>query len=150
MESAMYTITWFTWDHPELAAQASDIRKTVFVEEQNVSPEEEYDEYEVSSRHVILQHNGISIGTARWRHTEKGVKLERFAVLSDFRNKGAGSRILNAVLEEVVSLGKKIYLHAQVPAMNLYRKAGFIPQGELFYEADMAHYLMVYSPGAEQ
>ncbi|MFM9056668.1 MAG: GNAT family N-acetyltransferase [Bacteroidota bacterium] len=143
MESAVYEAKWFTWDQQDLASQASAIRQQVFVVEQQVDHAEEYDEFEQTSRHVLLTYNGISIGTARWRHTEKGVKLERFAVLKEYRGHGAGSVILNEILKEATVPHKTVYLHAQLPAMNLYRRAGFKEQGELFYEAGLAHYKMV-------
>lgn len=149
MEPTVFEAKWFTWDQQDLAKQASAIRQKVFVEEQQVDPSEEYDEFEQTSRHVLLTHNGLGIGTARWRHTEKGVKLERFAVLKQYRGQGAGSVILNEVLKEAVLLQKTVYLHAQLPAMNLYRRAGFKEQGELFYEAGLAHYKMVLDSSIE-
>lgn len=126
------------------------IRKTVFVEEQRVPETEEYDEYEVSSRHFLARSNGEPCGTARWRLTENGVKLERFAVLSDFRGHGVGSALVSAVLADmgkhVGAEGKLRYLHAQVSAMPLYTKFGFTAVGDLFYECDIAHYKMVLPP----
>jgi predicted GNAT family N-acyltransferase len=145
MELAVYEAKWFTWDQQDLASQASSIRQKVFVEEQQVDPAEEYDEFEQTSRHVLLTYNGHCIGTARWRHTEKGVKLERFAVLKDYRGRGAGSAILDEVLKEALVPQKMVYLHAQLPAMNMYRRAGFSEVGELFYEAGLAHYKMVFN-----
>ncbi|HQF27851.1 MAG TPA: GNAT family N-acetyltransferase, partial [Bacteroidia bacterium] len=88
--------------------------------------------------------DAIPGGTARWRVTDNGVKLERFAVLPAFRNCGVGSTLVNAVLKDVLPLQKMIYLHSQVSAMNLYAKAGFEPEGELFYEANIPHYKMIY------
>jgi hypothetical protein len=49
--------------------------------------EEELDEHEVTSTQFLAFHSGVSCGTARWRFTEKGVKLERFTVLKPYRNK---------------------------------------------------------------
>lgn len=142
--SKQISLRVFTLDDSELAEAAFAIRKKVFVEEQNVSPEEEYDEFEESSRHFLLFADEVPVATARWRKTKDGIKLERFAVLPEFRNAGLGSAILNAVLEEVLPVGGKIYLHAQVPAMNLYKRAGFAAVGDLFYEAGIPHFKMVY------
>lgn len=142
--SKQISLRVFNLDDSELAEAAFAIRKKVFVEEQNVSPEEEYDEFEVSSRHFLLFADEVPVATARWRKTKDGIKLERFAVLPEFRNAGLGSAILNAVLEEVLPVGGKIYLHAQVPAMNLYKRAGFAAVGDLFYEAGIPHFKMVY------
>ena len=61
------------------------IREKVFIVEQNVPEEVEIDEYEDSSNHVIALLDEKCIGTARWRNTEEGIKLERFAVLKEKR-----------------------------------------------------------------
>ncbi|TAE27803.1 MAG: GNAT family N-acetyltransferase [Cytophagales bacterium] len=136
--------------------QAFTIRREVFVEEQNVPAEEEYDEFENSSRHFLAKHqetNGLSLpcGTARWRRTSKGVKLERFAVRKEFRGKGVGKALVKAVLDNVFSLQpepiESIYLHAQVTAIPLYEGFGFKAVGPMFEECAIQHYKMVL-PGS--
>ena len=121
------------------------IREQVFVQEQQVPRHEEYDEFEDTAHHYLALYNGQPCGTARWRKTDKGVKLERFAVLSEFRNNQIGAAILQRVLADVKARTKAgpIYLHAQLPAMRLYERAGFAKQGELFLECDIEHYKMV-------
>lgn len=141
----MYSIVTFDISDSEKSEIAFSIRNTVFVEEQKVSREEEYDEHESIARHYLVFSDGIPAGTARMRATEKGVKLERFAVLPEFRNQGAGSALVKRVLEDALKSGKTIYLHAQVAAMNVYKRSGFTAEGELFYEAGIPHYRMVYT-----
>lgn len=135
---------------PEELQTVFAIRKTVFVEEQRVPEEEEYDEFEKTSRHFLAHSGAIPCGTARWRFTEGGVKLERFAVLPDFRSQGVGSALVRAVLADLAAqpeaAGKTRYLHAQVTAVPLYAKFGFEAVGELFYECDIAHYKMLLPP----
>lgn len=127
--------------------KAFNIRRNVFVIEQQVPEDEEYDEFESSSRHFLATANGVSCGTARWRFTDKGVKMERFAVLADFRGKQIGSALVAAVLNDIKqhpeSKDKKCYLHAQLAAMPLYEKFGFQAEGEMFSECDIWHYKMV-------
>src|SRR5690554_7216493 len=77
------------------------IRHVVFVKEQEVSPEEEYDEFESISTHFLAQVDGQPAGTARWRNTGKDIKLERFAVLKPMRGKGVGQALVKAVLEDI-------------------------------------------------
>lgn len=121
------------------------IRKQVFVVEQQCPEEEEYEHDEVSI-HYLATIDGAPAGTARWRITEKGVKLERFAVLESYRKRGVASALLESILDELLLQKQKyIYLHAQVQAMPLYEKFGFEKQGEIFYEASIPHYKMVYS-----
>jgi predicted GNAT family N-acyltransferase len=122
------------------------IREEVFVIEQEVDPAEEYDEFENTSTHFLAMLNGYFAGTARWRFTDKGVKLERFAVIKSMRGKGVGQALVKAVLDDIAdhpkSKGKKCYMHAQLDAVPLYAKFGFEQVGEMFEECDILHYKM--------
>lgn len=140
----MFNVVSFTLDDPAKAEIAFSIRNTVFVEEQKVSREEEYDAHETEATHYLVYKDDIPAGTARMRETDKGVKLERFAVLPKFRNNGAGTVMLKQVLADALTFNRPVYLHAQVAAMNVYARAGFKAEGELFYEAGIPHYKMVY------
>jgi predicted GNAT family N-acyltransferase len=120
------------------------IRQKVFVDEQKVDPELEYDEFEGTSHHYLASIEELPIGTARWRHTEKGIKLERFAVLDEYRDKGIGSALLKDVLADVLEQEKPVYLHAQVQVVPFYEKFGFKAVGDEFIEADIRHYKMIY------
>jgi len=132
-------------DRPDLAKQANQIRQEVFVEEQNVDPVLEYDEYEFVATHYLLFVEGIAVATARWRETSKGIKLERFATLISHRNKGLGAILLQDVMDDVLPIGKNIYLHAQLNAISFYERQGFVIIGEQFTEADIEHFEMEYS-----
>lgn len=127
------------------AFQAMAIREAVFVREQGVDPLLEHDTYESVSHHYLALFNGSPVGTARWRKTGKGIKLERFAVLTDYRNRGIGEKLLNQVLDDACSEGHQLYLHAQLRAVPFYERAGFSKEGDLFYEAGLAHYRMTRS-----
>lgn len=122
------------------------IRKKVFVEEQKVDEREEFDDYESNSLHYLGFFDGIPAGTARWRITREGIKLERFAVLKQYRKNGVAGAILEKVLNDTVATGVRIYLHAQITAVGFYEKYGFVKQGPLFSEAGIDHYKMVYRP----
>lgn len=120
------------------------IRKTVFVEEQHCPQELEYENDEVST-HFLAVYNGEPCGAARWRSTEKGHKLERFAVLPNFRGKGVGGELVKAVLADLPANASHIYLNAQVSALDFYRQLGFTPVGERFDEAGIMHQQMIFS-----
>ena len=122
--------------------KAFEIRKDVFVIEQKVDESEEY-EFEEDSVHFIAKIDGEFAGTSRWRKTDKGIKLERFAVLKTHRSKGVGSALLSYMLKDIPSEHKYLYLHAQITAMGLYAKFGFVAEGEQFEEAGIQHYKMV-------
>ena len=125
-----------------LVEQALEIRKQVFVIEQNVPEEEEYDQFDKDAVHFIAYIEKNPAGTARYRETAEGIKLERFAVLPDYRKNGIATAILQEILQEVSNTGKNIYLHAQLPVVKLYEKAGFQTVGEQFTEAGIEHFKM--------
>lgn len=129
---------------------ALHIREAVFVQEQHVPAEEEYDAFEDTSRHFLAMAGGEPAGTARWRLTERGVKLERFAVLKGYRGAGVGSALVKAVLDDIHAAkdtkGRLLYMHAQRSAMPLYAKFGFQPVGEMFEECAIPHYKMQRLP----
>ena len=137
----MLEIKRFGFQDKDLFEICCSIRIQVFVEEQKVDPELEYD-HEEESHFYLLFDEGKPIATARWRETEKGIKLERFAMLREFRNQGLGSELLKEVLKDVQKLKKKIYLHSQLNAVSYYERAGFKKVGDKFTEAGIEHYLM--------
>ena len=118
------------------------IRREVFVVEQNCPPELEW-EFEEESNHFLATVNDEPAGACRWRKTDKGYKLERFAVLSKFRGFGVGQAMVKAVLADLPSNADYVYLHAQVQAVSLYLKFGFEKTGPEFEEAGIRHYKMV-------
>ena len=134
----------FSFDDSELSDHARKIRFEVFVKEQGVPEELEYDGEDANAKHYLLCFNGKPIATARWRQTSKGVKLERFALLKEYRNLGLGRNILDAVLEDVEKLSLPIYLHSQDRAVSFYERRGFRIVGEAFREAGITHYKMIW------
>lgn len=123
---------------------AWEIRKKVFVEEQNVDQSLEW-EHEEESTHFLAYLEDKVVGTARWRNSGKGIKLERFAVLPEYRNQKVGEALLKAVLDDVLQ-DSRVYLHAQLAAESFYARQGFVPIGEVFYEAGIGHHLMEWKP----
>ncbi|MET3113714.1 putative GNAT family N-acyltransferase [Pedobacter sp. CG_S7] len=118
------------------------IRKIVFVEEQNCPPELEWENEDVSI-HFLALLNNEPCGACRWRKTDAGYKLERFAVLKNYRGKGIGMALVATVLEDLPSDATYIYLNAQIDAMALYGKFGFQAEGPQFEEAGIQHFKMV-------
>lgn len=121
------------------------IRRTVFVDEQNCPPELEW-EYEDESVHFLGLVDGQPAGASRWRKTDKGYKLERFAVLKEFRGLGLGQALVSTVLNDLPEDATYTYLHAQITAMPLYAKLGFKKVGEQFEEAGIKHFKMELYP----
>lgn len=122
--------------------QVFAIRNVVFVQEQDCPPELEW-EHEDESTHFLALIDGRPVGACRWRKTDKGYKLERFAVLKDFRKHGVGRALIAEALSDLPKDAKYIYLHSQLNAASLYAKFGFVSEGEEFEEAGIMHYKMV-------
>jgi len=118
------------------------VRKTVFVDEQKCPPELEW-EHEEESIHFLALLNGEPCGACRWRKTDKGYKLERFAVLKEHRGKRIGQALVAAALSDLPGDAGYIYLNAQLDAMRMYSRFGFIAEGEQFEEAGIQHFKMV-------
>ncbi|MEZ5195863.1 MAG: GNAT family N-acetyltransferase [Bacteroidales bacterium] len=142
----MVSIKKFRFQDNELLRLSNKIRTLVFVEEQNVDPELEY-EFEEEGNFYLMYFKNKPIATARWRETAKGIKLERFALLKEYRNRGLGTILLKELLADVSKLNKTIYLHSQVNAINYYKREGFIEKGDRFFEANIEHILMEYATG---
>ena len=127
---------------------AFTIREKVFVQGQGVPADDEYDQHDraATTRHYLARVDGQPAGAARWRPTDKGVKLERFAVLPEFRNQGVGEALVHQVVADVraeVPEAAQVYMHAQLRAIPLYERTGFQKVGEMFAECDIQHYKMV-------
>lgn len=122
-----------------------DIRHKVFKEEQNVPYEEdEIYEEEIASVSYLITINEKPIGTIRYRKTEEGFKIERFAILKEYRGNGYGKEVFNYFVEMIAAKYNpcKIYFHSQYYIKDLYAKLRFIEEGEVFEEAGIKHIKM--------
>ena len=137
----MILIKKFTFKNKPLREKAFQIRHKVFVIGQNCPEDLEY-EFEEESTHFLLFEDGVPLATARHRKTEKGFKLERFAVLEAARGKGCGMQILQAILHDLKDEKEVKYMHAQQQVIPFYEKEGFEKVGNLFEEAGIMHYKM--------
>ncbi len=143
MVLAMIKVLRFGFDDGEHFEQARYIRGKVFIEEEGVDPALEYKNDE-NAHHYLLMLGNKAIGAARWRETGKGIKLERFAMLKEYRNRGLGEIILKEVLKDVIPEGKLIYLHSQSRAVPFYERNGFVKAGNAFVEAGIEHFYMEF------
>ena len=127
--------------------KAFHIRKEVFVEEQGVPLEDEFDEYDNlygQCEHVLVYYNEQSVGTGRVRFVEHFAKLERICILKPYRKFGIGKIIIKA-LEEIAEKNgvTKIKLHGQTHAEGFYKKLGYQTSSNMFMEDGIPHILMV-------
>ncbi|MBI3903173.1 MAG: GNAT family N-acetyltransferase [Nitrosomonadales bacterium] len=130
------TVHMVGWHDGEPLLRA--LRETVFMREQNVPAELEWDGLDEHCRHALaLDAGGNAIGCGRI--TPDG-HIGRMAVLREWRGKRVGSALLEALLEYAHSQGyAQVVLNAQVQALPFYRRFGFEEEGDEFMDAGMAH-----------
>ncbi len=113
------------------------IRTIVFIEEQNVPEEMEWDECDEICTHVIVEINGAYVATGRLLETGQ---IGRMAVLKSYRQMGVGSKILKKLLFVAESMGiKTVFLHSQLDAIGFYKKFSFEEEGNIFDDAGIPH-----------
>ncbi|MBI88553.1 MAG: GNAT family N-acetyltransferase [Candidatus Marinimicrobia bacterium] len=118
------------------------IRKKVFIEEQGIPESIELDDGKIDATNICAIINNEYVGTARYRETSKGMKLERFAVLKEYRGLGVGKGLVKFILDELKD-HKTIYLHAQESVANFYSSLGFKKVNDKFFEAGIPHWEMI-------
>jgi predicted GNAT family N-acyltransferase len=123
----------------------NQIRTKVFQEEQGVSAELEFDGWDTSATHFLAFVNGKAVGTARIREiNENTVKIERLAVLPDYRKQGIGKQLMRSALSTIAQQDKSLAIvHAQAYIAQLYQQLGFEIVGEQFNEAGIPHVKMI-------
>lgn len=133
-------------DWNALGADAGALRKRVFVEEQKIPAELEWDAADPQCLHAVAYNRlGLPLATGRLVPYSPGVgKIGRMAVAATVR----GSRIGRAVLDALVQAARErghaqVLLHAQCSAAPFYLRAGFTQQGAVFEEAGIGHVAMV-------
>ncbi|MFD1008703.1 GNAT family N-acetyltransferase [Oceanisphaera ostreae] len=116
------------------------IREAVFMQEQGVSPELEFDGLDASAMHVLAVVDGEYVGTGRMQDDGH---IGRIAILADFRGLGLGAKVVQALVAEATRLGyPRVYLGAQTHAVDFYAKLGFTPYGDEFMDAGIPHMSM--------
>ena len=107
-------------------AQAMQVRRDVFVTEQKISPQKEFDGNDHSATHVLALCDGQPIGTMRIRYFNGFVKMERMCVIKDFRKTDASELIMQKGIDFVAQKGyKMIYGICKKELLNRWRKDGF-------------------------
>jgi YbgC/YbaW family acyl-CoA thioester hydrolase len=133
-----------TWD--QLGREAQAIRTAVFVQEQQIPAELEWDAADASCVHAVAYNCfGMALGTGRLLEHSPGVaKIGRMAVLQAMRGADIGRALLDALVDCARQRGEReVLLHAQMSAAGFYTRAGFTAQGSPFDEAGIAHVEMV-------
>ena len=136
-----YPVLIVTWSKNR--DEIEPIRNQVFIIEQNVPVELEWDGLDAEAIHVIAYNrSGMPAGTARLLCTGQ---VGRMAVLPEERNRGIGSAMLRTLIQHAKtnSIGP-LFLHAQTHAIKFYENHGFKQSGGIFYEAGIPHCKMIH------
>lgn len=119
------------------------IRKEVFVEEQAISEDEEFDECDTQALHLIVYVDEQPAATGRIWHDGKAFRIGRLAVLKRFRGQKIGDLALRLLLYKSFTSGAEVVqISAQTYIMPLYKKFGFTEYGEEYMEAGIPHVAM--------
>ena len=119
--------------------ELSKVRRLVFIEEQKIPKQLEWDGEDELSIHYLAEIETKIVAVARLKPDGQ---LGRMAVLKEYRNQGIGHKLLQFIIKNLNNR-KDIYLHAQVSAIPFYKKHGFIECEDIFYEADIPHKKML-------
>ena len=133
-----------TWD--QLGREAQTLRTAVFVQEQQIPAEMEWDAADASCVHAVAYNRfGMALGTGRLLEHAPGVaKVGRMAVQQTLRGAAIGRALLDALIDCARQRGERdVLLHAQISAAGFYSRAGFTTRGHPFDEGGIAHVEMV-------
>ena len=136
------------WD--DLGRDASSIRTSVFIEEQGIPMQMEWDEADPDPAciHAVAYNRfGKPLATGRLLEHVPGVaKIGRMAVTQSMRGSGVGRSVLDALMKRARELGyREAVLHAQTSAAAFYSRVGFVSRGVTFEEVGIPHIEMVRS-----
>ncbi len=117
------------------------LRRTVFIEEQNVPEADEVDGRDAGAVHLLARVDGRPVGTARLLVSGDSGKIGRVCVLAEMRGKGIGARLIEAAVREFAAnpaIGK-VKLSAQINALSFYERLGFTAEGDEYLDAGIVH-----------
>lgn len=120
------------------------LRSRVFVVEQKITEVPEVDGRDPQAHHVLARWDGEIVGTTRFFVDRDPVKVGRVAVDADWRGRGIGGRMMNAVQSRLGDRSAK--LHAQAHLEGWYAELGWRREGEIFEIVDIDHVAMWWPP----
>lgn len=134
----MFRVQSGHWD--KLEQDAKFIRKQVFIIEQNIPEDEEWDDQDMISDHFVVYDQDQPIATARLLQNNS---VGRVAVLKAYRGQGIGRMIMLEIIRQAHQQDRKfLQLSSQVHAISFYEKLGFSIQGDAYDECGIPHIKM--------
>lgn len=134
-----------TWQAFE--PEARQVRTEVFLDEQRIPVEMEWDEADATAIHALARNRlGLPVATGRLLQQAPGVsRIGRMAVNRVLRGSNVGRDVLRALMLAATQRGDhEVLLHAQRTAEGFYARLGFLPRGEPFEEAGIVHIEMTH------
>jgi predicted GNAT family N-acyltransferase len=123
---------------------AFSVRRTVFIDEQNVPEEEEIDQFEEDAAHFVSYHDGAPVAAGRFRVVDGYGKVERICVLKEARKTGSGKAIMREIEAYALKNGlHKLKLNAQTHAIPFYAGLGYEVVSDEFLDAGIPHMTMI-------
>ncbi|WP_019383750.1 GNAT family N-acetyltransferase [Acinetobacter venetianus] len=139
----MFSVKQGSWD--QLQQDAKLIRKLVFISEQNISEQDEWDDQDAISQHFVVYDQNQPIATARLLANNS---VGRVAVLKAYRGQGIGRLIMLEIIAYAQAQKRpSLQLSSQVHAVSFYEKLGFSIQGDEYDECGIPHIEMVMPIG---
>lgn len=134
-----FTVSAVSWHDGELMLRS--VREAVFIREQGITPEQEWDGLDEGCRHVlVLSHHGAAIGCARMFTNGH---IGRLAVLPTWRKQKVGTAIIEAMLDYARAHDyPQVDVDAQIHAVPFYQGFDFVKEGEVFLDAGLPHIKM--------
>ena len=124
-------------------SHVQDIRESVFYDELGISKQELFDKNDESCDHFLIFDGQKIVGSARMLSMEKILKLERMAILKDFRTKNHGRNCIFQLKEYYSAHGfSQIILDSIYSVREFYKKCGFIEEGDVFQRVGIDHIQM--------
>ena len=123
-----------------------NVRKNVFADELGISEYKLFDEFDETCDHFILFDGKNAVGSVRFMLYEKTIKLERMAILQEYRKNSYGKNSILQLREFYNSLGyTQIFLDSIYSVRGFYKKCGFLEQGKIFQRVGIKHVRMSLS-----
>ena len=121
-------------------SQLKNIREKVFIQEQKVTPQLEWDGMDEKAIHFLVFNDKAAIGCARAIVIKDHMQLGRMAILKEYRGQGIGG----ALIEKAMTIAKlnqlsAIYIRAQCHAIDFYKKIGFVVTSDIYLDAEIPH-----------
>lgn len=143
----MLTQKWIKGEQGDLT-DVHAIRRAVFMDEQGLSEEDEFDGTDGSCLHLLICDDDLPVATGRIFICEEYFKLGRIATIMTHRGRGIATQLMQSLVGACVAMGgTRQIIHSQLTARSFYETLGFTAYGEEFMEAGLPHIAMEHIGG---